>query len=681
VPLQPLHLPEAAPVFDSAFRSASAAEERFSVGDTSKPFLEAQRDTLTALIARAGARWAPVKGHTAVDGVMRLGNPEINSDFEFSNIALGPLRENHRVFLGRWRPQPLADGGARVRPRLVPENGYVAVKFVEGFDAPPSLSVDDAAAVAAAGGGAAGAISIVELETHRRLQVLAHRSGLRFFCDLVDCFAVADWRGRITVTLIQELCVATLANRLALSSAFPLGEKERFSIAWRVSRSLAFMHAPPTGDNAGFIHRDVRVSNVFIDASGAVLLADFGEARAAHQAIDLPQSPDAQLRIHAQARHDQGAAVVDMSSTSMRRRAHMTCQPREVYDGDARTVTTATDVWQLGQLLFMLFSRDALRPFVSEATQLRGDNERFAAIDAEHKAAVLEGREPLWRHLRVDTPPSMVALIAWCLESDASRRPSMAAVLGHPAFWSLSQHMERVQVVRSALGNGHGGIDGPGLKRLFAFIDAPQHHLDADPAEVPSVVDALAGHAVAANAVSREAPDGLLQFSDMMFDYARDQGLAAAKPLAGRERGQCHFHFPSAANGTAAMLLVWLRNLYSHVHDDEVVGDDALRFAMTRLGRLCHGRETHNVVWTEPAEVTLRHPACAWLVPLLYKLLVANRASFLRGDDAVPRDVLAMLLPQALLRAQRALPAPMEGALRAAAGEGDFAHAEGAAPE
>jgi hypothetical protein len=117
------------------------------------------------------------------------------------------------------------------------------------------------------------------------------------------------------------------------------------------------------------------------------------------------------------------------------------------------------------------------------------------------------------------------------------------------------------------------------------------------------------------------------------------------------------------------------------VHDDEVVGDDALRFAMTRLGRLCHGRETHNVVWTEPAEVTLRHPACAWLVPLLYKLLVANRASFLRGDDAVPRDVLAMLLPQALLRAQRALPAPMEGALRAAAGEGDFAHAEGAAPE
>ena len=127
-------------MFDSAFRSASAAEERFSVNDTSKAFIEAQNDALSALIARAGARWAPVKGHTAIDGVMRLENPDVSSDYEFSNITLGPLRENHKVFLGRWRPQPLADGSLRVRPRLVPENGYVAIKFVEGIDAPAAMA-------------------------------------------------------------------------------------------------------------------------------------------------------------------------------------------------------------------------------------------------------------------------------------------------------------------------------------------------------------------------------------------------------------------------------------------------------------------------------------------------------------------------------------------------------------
>ena len=45
---------------------------------------------------------------------------------------------------------------------------------------------------------------------------------------------------------------------------------------------------------------------------------------------------------------------------------------------------------------------------------------------------MLARSEPRWEFLRVDTPPAMAALIAWCLESDAARRPSMAAVLGHP---------------------------------------------------------------------------------------------------------------------------------------------------------------------------------------------------------------------------------------------------------
>ena len=633
---QPQPLPQDSAVFDSAFRSASASEERFGVRDTSRAFLGVQLAALRADTARADAlTWLPIKGRTAIDGRLRLDEHAASgheSGYEFCrNVKLGPERVGHKVFLGRWSPQPQADGAARPRPRprLVSESGFVAVKFIEDIEVPDSA-------------GDAGVIA--ELETHRRLQALAHNSGSRHLVDLIDAFAIRESHGKVTVALVQELCVATLDNRLV--SGVPLTEHERFSIAWRVARALDFVHAPSAA-SSGFVHRDVRASNILIDDAGAVLLADFGEARGARQAVDLPHSPEARGEIRAQARHEVGAVVADMSSVSLRRSRNLTCQPREVYEEAGQQASTATDVWQLGQVLFMLFSRGALRPFATEATQRRGDAERHEDVHEEHKAAVRARSMPFWHFLRADTPQSMVALIAWCLEHEADQRPSMAAVLGHPAFWSLSQNKERTLILRSSV--GIGGVGGNALRKLFAFIDTSR----AD--EPVKVIIATTGRVIAAHTLSREAPGSLAPVITAFFPV----------PLPG---------------GPAEKLMTWTRHVFAHLHDDRVASNAALRISMTRFDpKDVLGAAVAPIVWSEPDEFPLRYPHVAWLMPCLYKLLVANRELFLEGVDAVPRDVLATLLPRALLPAPQMVAGVPESSAAASLEDGAFAHVEASA--
>lgn len=82
------------------------------------------------------------------------------------------------------------------------------------------------------------------------------------------------------------------------------------------------------------------------------------------------------------------------------------------------TMTETTDVFLAGQTLFYVFSGGYF-PFVD-----------VDARDAQacHRAAVASGAEPRWEYLHPLTPPAMVALLAWMLEHDPTKRPPIRCV-------------------------------------------------------------------------------------------------------------------------------------------------------------------------------------------------------------------------------------------------------------
>jgi hypothetical protein len=90
-------------------------------------------------------------------------------------------------------------------------------------------------------------------------------------------------------------------------------------------------------------------------------------------------------------------------------------------------MTETTDVFLAGQTLFYVFSGGCF-PFVDV-------NARDA--QASHVAAVMSGAEPYWEYLSPFTPPAVVALLAWMLEHDPARRPSIRCVC---ARWRGGSH-------------------------------------------------------------------------------------------------------------------------------------------------------------------------------------------------------------------------------------------------
>ena len=641
--------PTASAEFDSAFKSAGAAEERFGVEDSSSEFLEGRRATMAALAgASAGAKWLRVVGLSAIDGVIRhelnarAGGdaPRCRSDYEFTrSVRLGPDREPHRMFLGRWNPLPRDDRISPPRPRLVPDAGFVAIKCLE----PQEFAAE-------------GAVVIAELETHRRLQRLAHAAGRRHFVDLIDVFASEDDQGRLSIVLVQELCIGTLGDRLR--SAVPLSERERFSIAWRVGRAICFMHsggsAVARDDGGAFVHRDVRSSNVLIDSSGAVLLGDFGEARLAKRVVDLP--PQTPALSFSPAAGSSPSVGDDVPSISLQRRGEFTFAPREVYSAGARIA--ASDVWSYGNLLFSCFARDALRPFVDEATQRLQHAERHALMHAAHKRSVLERCSPAWAFLRSDTPPSMAALIAWCLEHDVSRRPTMAAVLGHPAFCSTSQIIERGALMKSLmLTNGHG------IARLVADTEGAGL---CEAGETIVVLEGAHFAALPSRAVVARSAQRLAEYSSAVAAEAAGAGMRVSRPLCAPGTLYANAsHFPLQGGTGVSQLVSWIRNVFAHARDGDAMGDFSVVYAMTRSGPAPAA-----AIWTDPLEFTLRHPDVAWVSPLLYRLCVVRRAQLLRGAGAgagagatraMSRAELAVLVPRALLPAALALAPVLDG--------------------
>ncbi|MCS7470483.1 protein kinase [Stieleria sp. ICT_E10.1] len=163
----------------------------------------------------------------------------------------------------------------------------------------------------------------------------------------------------------------------------------------------------------GFVHRDVKPSNIMISRDGEVKLLDLGLAR-------YQSGPENELTAAGQA-----IGTADYVS------------PEQVTDG--REVDCRSDIYSLGCTLFKLLSGNA--PFADQTHQ---------TVFAKMTAQVSETPPSLADRVQ-DCPPGLVRLVDSMLAKDPSRRPQLPSdVAATLATWSAGHDLVHLVEIASA---------------------------------------------------------------------------------------------------------------------------------------------------------------------------------------------------------------------------------------
>ena len=174
----------------------------------------------------------------------------------------------------------------------------------------------------------------------------------------------------------------TLADRLRRG---PVPIAEALAIARQIADALEAAH------EKGIVHRDLKPANVKITPDGVVKVLDFGLAKVCAREgarSDRTSSPTVTLT---------GRVKGPILGTA----AYMSPEQAR-----GKTVDKRTDIWAFGCVLYeMLCGRGA-----------------FARGTVTDTLAAIVEREPDWRALPADTPPTIRRLLARCLEKQQKRR-------------------------------------------------------------------------------------------------------------------------------------------------------------------------------------------------------------------------------------------------------------------
>jgi serine/threonine protein kinase len=219
--------------------------------------------------------------------------------------------------------------------------------------------------------------------------------------NIIPIYGVGEHRGwhYFVMKYVDGSTVCAL-----LAGGARLGLAEALRLALQVCRGLAHIHA------RGNVHRDVKPSNVMLDANGHAYILDFGILRQQDSTLTMTGL---------------------MAGTPLYMAPE---QARDVRQADARS-----DLYSLGVMLFeMLAGRS---PFWAETP---------VEVMTKH---LTEPAPPLSR-FREDAPPALVSLLLRALEKDPERRyqsardmgEDLAAVLaelGEPTSFSFSPSLRR----------------------------------------------------------------------------------------------------------------------------------------------------------------------------------------------------------------------------------------------
>ncbi|XP_068623643.1 citron rho-interacting kinase-like [Battus philenor] len=217
--------------------------------------------------------------------------------------------------------------------------------------------------------------------------------------------------------LVMEICNGgDLAGLLARRN-HPLSERDAAFYVAEVAHALKTLHA------MGYVHRDIKPQNIFLDRCGHVKLGDFGscarlsEGNASGVAVGTPDYVAPEL-----------LAAADC--------AHTVCLD---YCRAVDTAISACDYWSLGVVAFELVTLK--RPFSS------GDDDSLAHILANiQKYESVKDAEPPFEPLPHGPSSTWRALVGGLLRVAPARRFNYLDTLQQPALAHLRLHSIRDQV-------------------------------------------------------------------------------------------------------------------------------------------------------------------------------------------------------------------------------------------
>ncbi len=241
----------------------------------------------------------------------------------------------------------------------------------------------------------------------------------------------ADGSYFFTMELLEGRSLSQL-----LHDGGPLTPRRVIEIGRQLCAGLTAVH------HAGILHRDIKACNVMLcrdlnsGRRNRVVLLDFGIARLCEGEGSSPPLNGAQV-VDIQAASRLGRSAVTRRFTANAGRVGTPDYMAPEQLAHASTLTTATDLFAVGMVLFeLLTGRLPPRP-----TCARDDARTHrAALDACHLA-----------------PPGLAELVARCLAYSPSKRPSSAGEM-HAQLDALGAHpalrrAERREVLRAASGN------------------------------------------------------------------------------------------------------------------------------------------------------------------------------------------------------------------------------------
>jgi hypothetical protein len=252
-------------------------------------------------------------------------------------------------------------------------------------------------------------------------------AGLSLSGENLVRFYRAGEQGPWLFVVMEHLGGGSLADRLQREGRIAWRDAARLGAG--IARGLATIHA------AGFVHRDVKPSNVLVDASGKPRLADFGLFRSL----------------------DEGAARLTRTNDAIGTVAYMAPEQADGGHADARS-----DLYALGATIHALVTGRA--PY--------DDGPAVSVLKKKLTAAA-----PRLRTFVPEASPELEAVVARLLTADPAGRGASAAELaqeldalaggvGAPrASWRVAAGVAIAVVVLAVAGGfalGRGTVKGPG---------------------------------------------------------------------------------------------------------------------------------------------------------------------------------------------------------------------------
>jgi eukaryotic-like serine/threonine-protein kinase len=225
---------------------------------------------------------------------------------------------------------------------------------------------------------------------------------------LLDGGATDDGRPYLVMELIEGEPIDQFCDR------HHLGLEARIDLFRQVCAAVQYAHQNLV------VHRDIKPSNILVGADGVPRLLDFGIAKLLDGA-ELPGRIDATL-------------------TGQRLMTPQYASPEQV---EGRAITTATDVYSLGVLLYVLLT--GVLPYRLPGTSSDAVQRAVLEQDAERPSTAI-GREARGRHLRRKLRGDLDNIVLMALRKEPARRYASVGLLSD----DLRRYRERQPVAAQA---------------------------------------------------------------------------------------------------------------------------------------------------------------------------------------------------------------------------------------